>query len=57
MLRNQIINEIAPELLQPLQNAVMEMLNDNIPDILNFLTDMYGQLSPAEPKERDKTDQ
>ena len=46
-LKNQIIDAIATEFLQPLLNAVTEMLNDSIPDIVTFLTDTYGQLSPA----------
>ena len=54
MLRNQTIDVVTPEFLHPLQNTVMEMLNDNIPDILTFLTDTYGQLSPVELKEQEK---
>ena len=34
--RNQIIKTIVPEFLQPLRDAVTEILNDNIPDIFTF---------------------
>ena len=53
-LRNQIIEAIDPDYLQPLRNAVTEMLNDSIPDIFTFLTDTYGQLSPSDLKLREK---
>ena len=32
----------------------MEMLNETIPKIINFLSNSYGQLSPVQLKERKK---
>ena len=52
-LRNRIVEAISPEYLQPLRNATTDMLNDSIPDIFNFLTTTYGELSPSELKERE----
>ena len=52
-LRNQIVEAIDPEYLQPLRNATTDMLNDPIPDIFSFLSTTYGELSPSELKERE----
>ena len=46
-LRNQIVEAISPEYLQPLRNATTDVLNDSIPDIFNFISTTYGELSPS----------
>ena len=37
-LRNQIVEAIDPEYLQPLRNATTDMLNDSIPDMFSCLS-------------------
>ena len=37
-LRNQIISVIKADYLQPIRNIHMDMMNETIPDIINFLS-------------------
>ena len=53
-LRNQIVEAIDEEYLQPLQNSTTDMINSSIPDIFTFLKDTYGNLSPAQLRERER---
>ena len=54
VLRNHIISVIEADYLQPIHNMHMNMMNETIPEIISFLSNTYGQLSPAQLKEREK---
>ena len=43
-LRDQIIEVIKPEYIQPLRNTITNMINNTLPEIITFLRDTYGQL-------------
>ena len=53
-LRNQIISAIESDYLQPIRNIHTDMINESIPQIITFLRDTYGQLSPSQLKERER---
>ena len=53
-LRNQIIDAVESDYLQPLRNPTTDMINNTIPEIINFLRNTYGQLSPSQLKERER---
>ena len=54
-LRNQIVEAIEEEYLQPLRNNITDMITSTIPVIFGFLQLNYGNLSPSELKERERT--
>ena len=53
-LRNQIVEAIDDDYLQPLRDTTTDMINSSIPDIFTFLRDTYGKLSPAQLRERER---
>ena len=54
-LRNQVVEAIEEEYLQPLRNNITDMITSTIPVIFGFLQLNYGNLSPSELKERERT--
>ena len=42
-LRNQIIDSVESDYLQPLRNPTTDMINNTIPEIINFLKNTYRQ--------------
>ena len=55
VLQNQISEAIEDEYLQPLRDSTTDMITYLFPDIFTLLMNTYGQLSPAELKERERT--
>ena len=53
-LRNQLVEAIDDDVLQPLRNTATDMINSLIPDIITFLVDTYGKLSPSQLRERER---
>ena len=53
-LRNQIIEVIEDEYLRPLRNTTTDMINSPIQDIFTFLITTYGNLSPAQLRQREQ---
>ena len=53
-LRNQIVEAIEEEYLQPLRDSITDMITSTIPTIFTFLQQTYGNLSPSELKERER---
>lgn len=47
-LWQQLIEAIAPEYLEPWQDPITYMIQDPIPDIISFLQDTYGSITPQE---------
>ena len=48
ILIQQIINAVEPKYLKPLRDSVTNKLNQSIPNILQYLFDTYGDVSPQE---------
>ena len=48
LLIQQIINAVEPKYLKPLRDSVTNKLNQSIPNILQYLFDTYGDVSPQE---------
>ena len=52
-LRNQIITAIDKDYLDALRNPHTDMINDSIPDIFEFLTTNYGQITEQELSDKE----
>ena len=50
VLRNQLIKAINEEYIRPLRNPFTDMVNDTIPDIVNFLHKSYGESTTVQFK-------
>ena len=48
ILIQQIINAVEPKYLKPLRNSTTNKLTQSIPNILQYLFDAYGDVSPQE---------
>lgn len=48
ILIQQIINAVEPKYLKPLSDNITNKLNQSIPNILHYLFDTYGDVSPQE---------
>ena len=51
-LRNQITDVFEPEYLSALQNCVTYMILTNIPVIMTFLQETYGNINPTNLMEK-----
>ena len=54
VLRHQIIDAIDNDYTQPLRNTMTDTINNTIEQIIAFLRDIYGQLSPSQLRERER---
>ena len=53
VLRQQIIEAIDPEYLEPLRDQYTEMVNDSIPSIFEYLLTTYGEVSDEDILDRE----
>ena len=47
-LRNQIVKAIELEYIDRLRDSATDMINNSIPDIIDYLQSNYGQMTPEE---------
>ena len=52
-LRQQLVEAIEPEYLEALRDPITYMIQDPIPDIITFLQDTYGKITPQELADRE----
>ena len=51
-LRNQVIEAIDAEYLEPIRNTTTDMINNGIPVVFTFLRANYDGITPGQLKER-----
>ena len=54
VLRQQLIEAIEPEYLEALRDPITYMIQDPIPNIISFLQETFGQITPQELADREE---
>ena len=52
--RNQIVKAIKPEYIDGLRDSATNMINNSIPDIIDYLQSNYGEMTLEESNLREK---